>query len=224
MPPRSRRPRRGAVPLEEEYFLWLADKVRPVRETQAFKRYWKLYHLLHVIEFTWPTWVMMDENRAADGIALREHFIRDTRYTPEEWAYGPTKHDWDNFIESPEPCSVFEMLVAFAEKLNEYVIVDQRSCSPWFWEMAKNLRLERYDDQHWEEPTVRRIIERLVNRHYRANGAGGLFPVNDPATHGIRGDSLDQRKCELWNQANTYINEMSEREGSVEGEEWSMAT
>jgi hypothetical protein len=185
---------------EELYFRWLADKVRPVGEREGFKTYWRLFHYLHLIEFTWCDWIPGDENRAADGQYMRYRY------------FDETGNPWPD---RDEPCSVFEMLVALARRINDDLVeLDPRSWSPWFWEMMKNLRLDLFDDRHWNERQVFRVLDRFLRRTYKRNGAGGLFPVQDPR---------DQRRIEIWYQMNQYLNEMAEKEGTEDGTHWSIA-
>ena len=86
-------------PIEESYFNWLCAKVLSVE----VPIYFELMRILYRTEFVWV--LERDQNRAEDGLELREDFLRETGLDPEpEW------------LESE--CSIFEMLYAFAKRAN----------------------------------------------------------------------------------------------------------
>lgn len=127
----------------------------------------------------------MDRNRAADGIDLR-------------YKYG-----CDNDI-LDEPCSILEMLIALAVRIENQIMNDYDSgdrTSQWFWLMLTNLGLNRMDDDHYDEETVDWFLDRFLNREYDCNGeGGGLFILERPFD--------DLREVEIWVQANWYLGEM----------------
>jgi hypothetical protein len=48
-----------------------------------------------------------------------------------------------------------------------------------------------------DESVISDIVDRVTDRRYATNGAGGLFPLQNA--------EQDQRKIELWYQANAYL-------------------
>lgn len=170
------------MPLDEAYFVWLYSQVGSVNNENLTKTYWNLARLLHDKEFTWSN-IAMDENRAQDGKDLRKQFVRESgiRNVEEGWlSYG---------------CSVLEMLVALSIKLD---FQDAQGVSYWFWRMIDNLGLTECNDATTiDEPLVHHILDKVIERDYAKNGAGGLFPLQKTRK--------DQRRVELWYQAENYL-------------------
>lgn len=182
------------MPLDDAYLDWLYSQVGPVDNKNRATRYHKLLRLLQCKEFVWiedddRETISHDENRAADGKALRTAFLRQNpNYRQEARRSG-----WMN-----EPCDVLEMLIALAGKIS-YIDMEGRSSEEWFWIMIRNLNLDIYTDATDVPPAeVYYVLDRVLKRQYDADGRGGLFPID-------RGDVEDQRRVELWYQANAYL-------------------
>jgi hypothetical protein len=164
--------------LEDAYFNWLCAKVVPPPGLDD--SYWELLKILDNTEFVWL--VIGDDNRAQDGIDLRDRFLREAVIGGDP--------EWPAVM-----CSVLEMLVAFAYKA-EFQTDD--SIRSWFWEFMDNLHLALFTDDHMEYEAVEEILYRFIWREYRIDGTeGGLFP--------LRNTLNDQRKVELWYQFSEYI-------------------
>lgn len=156
--------------------------------------------ILHHTEFTWS--IPTDENRAKDGLRLR--------------------HEWWDLIhdECPDrhlvlelpldtlegPCTVLEMLVALAKRIEVDVMMDDRfGCRipQWFWMILENLELDGFDDsvlgpEEWK--IVQERIQMMLDRTYSESGHGGLFPLWHPR--------CDQRDAEIWWQAQWWLQEV----------------
>lgn len=175
------------MPLDEAYFVWLYSQVGSVDNRNRSKTYWKLLQLLHLKEFTWLD-IEKDENRAQDGKDLRLEFMRS-----ENVQIKHTKLDgWSDL-----PSSFLELLIALSRKLAE-----QGGGQPadWFWDMIQNLGMtECTDATPTEEVIIEHILDKVINRDYAPNGAGGLFPLADMS------EQQDQRDVELWYQAQAYL-------------------
>lgn len=168
--------------VENSYFNWLCSKVINVRITDPSLTYWNLFRILHGTEFTWTH--RMDENRAADGKDLRREFIAlaDSREDPE----------WRNI-----PCSVLEMLIAFAKRAEHMTDIPYQE---WFWRFLDALDLSECNDAARMDPQdIDDILRIWLNRQYGADGDGGLFPLEDPPTN--------QLEVELWYQFCQYVAE-----------------
>lgn len=163
--------------MEDAYFSWLCAKVEP---TVSNLSYVELLKVLHSTEFVWL--LVGDDNRAQDGIDLRDVFLREALLE-------------DNGELSDVMCSVLEMLVAFSYKA-EFQTDD--SHRDWFWEFMDNLHLTEFSDDRIEYEIVEDILYAFVWRLYDFDGRnGGLFPLNCA--------SKDQRKVEIWYQFSEYI-------------------
>ena len=156
---------------------------RLVWDERFGKSYRKLFEYLYLKDFEWS--IMMDRNRAIDGIDLREK-------------YGCSNDLLD------EPCSVLEMLIALACRIENQFMTNYElgdRTGQWFWMMITNLGLNRLDDDNFNEEVADYFTDRFLNRDYEYNGeGGGLFILDHPYQ--------DLRDVEIWVQANWFIAEM----------------
>jgi hypothetical protein len=166
--------------LDAAYLEWLQDLVGPQEQGIQHDRLLK-----HLFEREFVMLVPNDDNRCADGLALRKEFVRSGRMRPT--------HHWMEL-----GCSVLEMLVGVARHLS---FTAEGEVGEWFWHLINNLGLARYSNSRYHRNRVDEIIERLVWRQYSYDGNGGLFPLQEPRE--------DQRDVELWFQMESYILEMS---------------
>lgn len=170
--------------MENAYFCWLTgligdDYVR----TNYQKLLWKLY----VTDYIWE--LDYDRNRAQDGLYLRRE-------------YGHESGIVIDILLQNKKCSILEMMIALARRTEYDIMHDpiygDRS-GQWFWTMLQNLGLDIYDDWHWFESEVDRILDVFLHRRYERNGLGGAFPVYSGST--------DLRNKDLWYQMNAYLEE-----------------
>ena len=165
-------------PIETEYFNWLCAKVL----NRGVKSYYSLLEILYQTEFVWV--VSADRHRVEDGLELRQDFFRETF----------TKRD---SIFENEPCSVFELLVSFANRASFQTSAPVRD---WFWVFMANLQLDQFRSvSDLDRSTIEQILHTFIWRTYDPNGIGGLFPLS--ITHN------DQRKVEIWYQFYEYLDD-----------------
>jgi len=170
--------------LLNEYFHWLCDLI----EVNApDKSYWFLANDLHRREFFWL--ISNDDNRANDGRNLRDLFADDEKYDDIEPINGP--------------CTVLEMLIGLAMRMDGIMadLDNTNRTSKWFWEIITNVGLDKFnDDVYFElngEININTAIDIILERTYRRNGKGGLFP--------LKFNKKDQRKVEIWYQMSEYL-------------------
>jgi hypothetical protein len=143
-------------------------------------------------EFYWS--VPNDDNRAEDGKELRKLYCG---------------REYTSFVARAleGPCSVLEMLIALAERIED-MLATQRGpnrTKKWFWEMIHNLGLrEIFDDDspeliYTKRRDNQRALDIFLRREYLPNGKGGLFPHTSLGT--------DARKVEIWYQMQSYYAE-----------------
>lgn len=175
----------------QEYFAYLCSLVHADDPDCTFS---KLMLTLFNMEFVWN--IDNDVNRAEDGLSLRSDFAR---------LYCDGDADFEDWLYSSSPCSVLEMLIALAYRIDEDIMWNPTKGNrvlQWFYEMLENLGLDGLSDDNWVYPDsdfrVKDIIIRMLDRTYTRNGFGGLFPLTD-------GRCEDQRKIEIWKQMNTYF-------------------
>lgn len=166
-----------------EYFEWMFELVCD----RTYKiSYRKLMMHLHGIEFRY--FVPNDDNRAEDGINLRNRFAL-------EKGYSNIIHYLDG------PCSVLEMMIALSVRCEEHIADDSTvgdRTGQWFWNMLVNLGLGPMTDTHFDRDFTDEIIDIFLNREYEPNGEGGLFTVDDC--------DYDLREVEIWYQMCWYLN------------------
>jgi hypothetical protein len=170
--------------LDERYLDWLYKNIGPLQNRNPARSYWLLAVTLYKKECVW--FVANDDNRMEDGKELREDFLAETAIEyDQEWM--------------DEGCSMLEMLVALSRRC---AFEADEDAFEWFWVLIDNLGLRPFVDEEFSDDynvDVDLILDCLINRTYKADGRGGLFPLRHP--------KCDQRKVELWYQMGAYLNE-----------------
>lgn len=170
------------------YFQWLYDWVCGDRFHQDIS-YKKLLMHLHSTEFTYI--IQKDQNRAEDGINMRYRFAK-TAGLNEPVGFIMDCLDG--------PCSVFEMMLALANRCEEDYMDDPAfgdRTVQWFWGMIANLNLGSMIDTRYDKRYVDEVLYNFLHRKYERDGRGGLFR--------IRGCREDMRKVEIWHQMCYYL-------------------
>lgn len=171
---------------EGAYLQWLYDQVNRRGKDPHYR---DLIELLHNVDFYGL--IPNDDNRAIDGVKLRECFEMETGISIE------------NIMD--KNCTILEMLIALAERM-DYILYDPElgnRTSKWFWLFISNLELvvlSKYEEDYERKKRLNNsILKRLLDRTYAFNGRGGLFPLNRPRE--------DQRKVEIWYQMMAYMDD-----------------
>ena len=177
--------------INEDYFEWLYEGMCGNRYSKNIS-YRKLLEHLHNTNFRYT--ISNDKNRASDGIDLRYSF-----------ALSQGCEDEPELITDylKGPCSVFEMMVALAQRC-ESVMDDPKigdRTGQWFWGMVNNLGLGGMNDNRYDEQYVDDVINTFLDREYKSNGKGGLFT--------IRNCEYDLREVEIWYQLCWYLDTIS---------------
>lgn len=174
-----------------DYFHWL---VSLIDDRSITKGHYEFLLWLHTEEEFYST-LPNDENRAIDGMTLRDNFDRDNA----TMVYAMLHNE-------KQSCSMLEFLVALAQRI-DYVLLDLENTHQYpkyFWMMVNNLGLHIFkkSDMNVEEQKYlnEKILRRFLERRYTATGTGGLFPLKMP--------KKDQRNVEIWYQMQSYISEM----------------
>jgi len=164
--------------LDIEYYEWLVSQI----DIPNGKSYGELFERMHNWIFEWN--VPNDDNRAADGMDLRNEFVDGGKSKLE------LVKDSATFLEVLVSLS---RRIAFTAGGNE----DQ-----WAWRLIKNLRLHKMFDPLTDEKRQRidDTLYSVIWRTYDSSGRGGFFPLNNPME--------DQTKVEIWYQMNKYVIEM----------------
>ena len=174
--------------IDQTYFRWLCDIVHIDQEDRS---YWLVAKDL--FRKTFFSLIEHDENRGYDGLELRDEFVCDC-----DDEYDMTDQD------ICEDCSVLEMMIALARRIdfetsNPYDDDGTDRTAFWFWEMMDNLGLTEYDDESYVElegqTYVDSIIDEMVERKYRRNGDGGLFPLKKPRAEMLMKSVIKKLTC-----------------------------
>ena len=160
------------------YIHWvLTDKLGLTdKET---KKYLYLVSAITDVEFVWRH--PMDENRAIDGLELRQDFEYETgEFLDKSSGLMPN-------------CTFFEMLAALSirceNQLMRNLSVGDRT-SKWFFEFLDNLELL---DERLREDDIKDIAEGFMD------GDIDMFP--------LKNKGIKQKNEQIWKQLSAYINE-----------------
>ena len=170
--------------LVEDYFEWMCSLVCHARQRT---KYGKLLKFLFEREFTYI--LPLDENRALDGIELRYRYGREADISRSRV----------ELVLDVRPCTVLEMLVALAKRIEETIMDDPEEgnrTSDWFWMMLHNLELDKLSDELYSEEEAEFIVNRFLERLYDMDGRGGLVYKNPRS---------NLRYVEIWYQLMWYI-------------------
>lgn len=182
--------------INKEYIDYMYSLVcnNPLYSRYSYK---KLFNLLHSIEFTYfNNDEIYDYPRAHDGEDFR------FRYFGPDAGYD---NDHINEALNDKPCSVLEMMIALARRIEEQIMSNTNygdRISQWFWYMISSLGLNHMTDLEYNENEARMIIDRFLKREYMSNGEGGLFIVKNPPR--------DLRNVDIWAQACWFLNDIEE--------------
>lgn len=183
--------------LKHEYFSWLYNLIRHPR-SKAY--YTKLCMVMHETNFR--AYVPNDDNRAQDGLDLRQLFI-------EEGRLDESHLEVQYFLKGE--CTFFEMLVALSRRMNDLtydLISDQDKAHVWFYKILANTGLDKFDDSSSRYPELGPVQEAevcdtlcaILDRTYDKSGTGSLFPLK-------RRHPQDMRETEIWYQLMLWLDE-----------------
>ena len=178
--------------MAEEYYSYLLNTINA---DEYGKDYKTVLRMLFETEFYWT--VDNDENRASDGLDLRDEFAYERQIDYDFWV---------GYL--PEACSMLEMMVALAKRMEIEIMHDPDlgDRTPlWFWTMFNNLGLENETDLAFCDTflshcdTFRKKTVTFCDRKYEKNGRGSLFFTKNPA--------LNMPKIEIWYQMQYFLGE-----------------
>lgn len=168
--------------LDERYFDWLYSQIGLLRNSNPARSYWLLAEQFHNKRFEWA--IPNDDNRTEEGKLLRNEFLNDFEAECE-------------YVWIDQDCSVLEMMIALSRRIE---FESAQDAFYWFWKMVENLKLREYTDDTYDDEVamvVDKAITAVIDRQYRKNGSGGLFPLKNPRA--------DQRDVEIWYQMSLYL-------------------
>ena len=166
------------------YFLWLLRRI-DVTDGDLLDDSGYSYLLRTLYDRPFYSVIDRDNYRALDGESLR------AEYEEETGSKAPELGD----------CRILEMMVALSVRIETEILYNYiygNRTSEWFWMMVRNLGLSKYDDSHWNERQVEKILTRFLDREYGQHGVGSLFPCDD-----IEPEKF--REMEIWWQMQRFL-------------------
>lgn len=130
-----------------------------------------------LFEIPFRSTIPNDDNRAIDGLSLREKYGRPIEDICEE-------------------CTMLEMLIALCERMQWELLGDlnNNSIGYWFSVIMNNLEIEEGCN---DEEYITMTILNARDRQYDRFGHGGFFP--------LKWARKDQRRVELWYQMQDFL-------------------
>lgn len=173
------------------YLDWLIGQLG-LNWGEKSQQFCSMAEFLFYIPFRWKSIAPGDENRAIDGVELREEY------------FGKRESDAE-----PAECTVLEAIAGICRRMifmsGGMLDGSMDTERDWFDEIISNLGIFHFNDARWDEnPTeaeafVSQAVDKWLDRDYDPDGFGGAFPLRKP--------SRDQTKVELWYQMNAYLSE-----------------
>lgn len=178
--------------LENGYFEWLCMNINS--RMYPARKYTRLLLELYSTDFRYE--IPMDDNRYSDGESLRYRFGVETGTPAREVA----------IVLDGKPCSVLEMLIALALRVEDTIMSDAsigNRTGKWFWEFIDNLGLIDMDDMNYKPNKVYFALDSFLDRRYAPDGRNGNIIVVERPFQDLRG-------VEIWSQMMWYLNELTD--------------
>jgi hypothetical protein len=173
-------------------------RIKERNEYEAFRAYydwlcgmipgWRMSHgqaVWQLFETPFTAAMELDENRAGDGMDLRNRYC---------WEYG-VDPETREILQTAKPASVLEVMIALALRCQEEYMTrydDLDPVEPWFGPMMESLGIAQYSDGRYDPIAVDCAVRAFLRRDYAPDGRGGLFY--------IPGAREDMRETEIWYQ------------------------
>lgn len=176
--------------IKKEYFNYLCF-IADINSEQD--SYFLLANDLHKHHFY--SVIPNDDNRINDGKNLRQDFKE--------------KSDFIDYDCIDGPCTFFEFLIGLSYRM-AFILEDtqdEQKIGKYFHELLKNCGLDEATDDNYysidfDHSIVGSIIDRILERRYKKDGSGGLFPIKT-----WKNGDKDQRETEIWYQMARYLDE-----------------
>lgn len=191
----------------QEYFDWLCDIVG-AGPNGDFCMYKNL--LTRLFQTNFCPCRRMDDNREVNGKMLRYY------YESNHYDYGLHEqseyHINGDFYDETynEPCSMLEMLIAFAKDIdNNYLYSRESRMFVWFWTMIESMGLADFLDGCWDISSGRSEVEMILRSFelnaYQYDEYGHWMPT--VCVFPIYNKESYEHALTLWEQMLVWYNE-----------------
>lgn len=183
--------------LDNTYLPWLLSFVVDKDDT---KRYSTLFNKLYSTPFEHRMLEEHDFDRSMDGKNMRWRFERKMEHA----LTGIPSTEFMIFEDSP--CSLLEMIVALAIRMEESIASDDRQgdrTGIWFWEMITNLGLGYMSNDRFNAVEFNRCVGNFHNRTYDPDGKGCLFRSKTKSIYELA-------ELDIWYQMCAHMNDTLE--------------
>lgn len=159
---------------QASYYKWLINIITPPDNVpSSIRNYGILLYALWRRDFFWFNRYEREEDRASDGVSLRERYMVENDLTPDAIPNGP--------------CNVLEMLIAFAIRIDNATHDWTIGFRPWDWIVMfiDNLELADLTDANIQPSDDGYIINRLekwMSHDIGVHGEHSLFRFRVPVT------------------------------------------
>ena len=98
-----------------------------------------------------------------------------------------------------EPCTVLEMLLALAMRMDNIMggVDGECNVSYWFWILLENLDLATMTDDRYDKDYIYDRVDMFLDRQYDSDGEGNIFYIPNCRE--------DLRDVEIWMQMCWYL-------------------
>ena len=177
----------GEETLRKLYYDWLTEQIEFEDKVNLYEH---LLMYLFDTEFVWLAQVPLDENRYIDGLDLRKYYAK---------LLGPEDGELFLYDMSLAPCSMLEMLIAFADRLTQIVDLSKEA---FFWMFIDNLGLGWATEYDFDIDIVSEIVRDFM--YGTVHGREPKGKENPPVLFPCR-EVYNNLNDDLYKQANLYL-------------------
>ena len=169
------------------YFDWLTEMIDFDDKVNLYEHL--LEHLFNT-DFVWLETIPLDENRAVDGLELRQNYCK--------LLDQGTANMLMNLL-SNKRCSLLEMMIAFADRLTQLVTLERYE---FFWMFIDNLGLGWATEYDYDMDVVNDILHDFM--YGTVHGREPKGKENPPVLFPCR-EVYNNMNYDLFMQANMYL-------------------
>lgn len=179
------------------YFNYLVNQIAFDGVNLKGSFYTNLLNFMFAKDFYWMPNFPLDSDRAEDGYALREQFLR---------TFGGQVNyaEFEAFCQHKK-ASVLEVLIALCIRISGLLTTETSEViGLYFWHLLDNMGLSWADDKDFDPDIVNGVFENWMRRNYAPDGSGGNIFIfgNFNAANFMKKNAAEMN---IWDQANFYF-------------------